>query len=109
MLGRKSRTGARQTNATHNLNRNFPFDCLVPVRLLLPSMAVLYHENGKLQRAYQLGVFTELTDKLFKFVFNMNPCGSIVKAFGLKRLPAQDTFHLRLKTLKPIPCSAAHE
>ena len=31
------------------------FVCLVPERLLHPSMAVLYHENGKLQRAYWLG------------------------------------------------------
>ena len=30
------------------------FVCLVPVRLLCPSMAVLYHENGKLQSAYQV-------------------------------------------------------
>jgi len=28
------------------------FVCLVLVRLLRPSVAVLYHENGKLQRAY---------------------------------------------------------
>ena len=28
------------------------FVCLVPVRLLRPNMAVLYHMNGKLQRAY---------------------------------------------------------
>ena len=28
------------------------FVCLVSVRLLRPSMAVLYHDNGKLQRAY---------------------------------------------------------
>ena len=28
------------------------FVCLVPVRLLRPNMAVLYHVNGKLQRAY---------------------------------------------------------
>ena len=29
-----------------------PFIGLVPVRLLHPSVAVLYHVNGKLQRAY---------------------------------------------------------
>ena len=28
------------------------FVCLVPVRLLLASVAVLYHVNGQLQRAY---------------------------------------------------------
>ena len=28
------------------------FVCLVPVRLLRPNMAVLYHMNGKLQKAY---------------------------------------------------------
>ena len=28
------------------------FVCLVPVRLLLSSVAVLYHMNGQLQRAY---------------------------------------------------------
>ena len=32
------------------------FVCLVPVRLLCPSVAVLYHENHvKLQRAYYTG------------------------------------------------------
>ena len=35
------------------------FVCLLPVRLLRPSFAVLYHENGKLQRAYYL-IFTEV-------------------------------------------------
>ena len=29
-----------------------PFVPLAPVRLLRPSMAVLYHVNGELQRAY---------------------------------------------------------
>ena len=30
----------------------FSFVCLIPVRLLLSSMAVLYHVNGYLQQAY---------------------------------------------------------
>ena len=34
----------------------------------------------------------------------MSPC----EGFQSKRRSAQDTFYLRLKTLKPIPCSAAH-
>ena len=34
------------------------FVCLVPVRLLLPSMAVLYHVNGYLQRAYLRWLFS---------------------------------------------------
>ena len=33
--------------------------CLVPVRLLRPSMAVLYHENGKLQRVYYTVGYTQ--------------------------------------------------
>ena len=38
---------------------------LAPVRLLRPSMAVLYHVKGKLQRAYSEGangVSMQLTD-----------------------------------------------
>ena len=34
------------------------FACLVPVRLLLSSMAVLYHVNGYLQRAYLSWLFS---------------------------------------------------
>ena len=30
----------------------YAFVCLVPVRLLLSSMGVLYHLNGELQRTY---------------------------------------------------------
>ena len=32
-----------------------PFVGLSPVRLLRPSIAVSYHVNGKLQKAYELG------------------------------------------------------
>ena len=36
----------------YHLKLRMPFVGLAPVRLLRPSMAVLYHVNGKLQRAY---------------------------------------------------------
>ena len=36
----------------YHLKLCMPFVCLAPVRLLRPNMAVLYHVNGKLQRAY---------------------------------------------------------
>ena len=52
MLGRKSRTGTRQTTGNYHLKLCMPFDGLAPVRLLRPNMAVLHHVNGMLQRAY---------------------------------------------------------
>ena len=42
-----------------------PFVGLAPVRLLRPSMAVLYHVHGKLQRAY-------LTNKNHQLKINGN-------------------------------------
>ena len=47
MLESKSRKG----NYHLQLCISMPFFCLVPVRLLVSSMAVLYLMNGKLQRA----------------------------------------------------------
>ena len=47
MLESKSRKG----NYHLQLCISMPFVCLVPVRLLFSSMAVLYLMNGKLQRA----------------------------------------------------------
>ena len=55
MLGRKSRTGTRQTKEITLLKLCLPFVGFAPVRLLRPNMAVLYHVNGKLQRAYSGG------------------------------------------------------
>ena len=52
MLESKIRTGTRQIKGIHNFKWLLTFVCLVPVRLLLSSTAVLYHVNGYLQRAY---------------------------------------------------------
>ena len=41
--------------------------CLVQVRLLRPSMVVLYHENGKLQRAY----YTEGKEKVKNMLYHL--------------------------------------
>ena len=42
-----------KTNKEHyNLELCMSFVCHVPVRLLLSSVAVLYHVNGQLQRTY---------------------------------------------------------
>ena len=68
MLGRKSRIGTRPTNAYITLNGNFgSFVCLVLVRLLRPSMVILYHENGKLQRAY----YTEGKEKVKNMLYHL--------------------------------------
>ena len=50
MLGHKSRTGTNKGN--YLLKLCLPFVSLAPVRLLCLSVAVLYHVNGKLQKAY---------------------------------------------------------
>ena len=42
----------------YHLKLCMSFVCLVPVRLLLSSMAVLYHVNGQLQRAYYLQLWS---------------------------------------------------
>ena len=52
---RKSRTGTRPTYVSIRI----PFVGLAPVRLLRPNMAVLYHVNRKLQRAYHDFVWTD--------------------------------------------------
>ena len=44
--------GQDQQKAYIIIKKKNSFVCLVPVRLLRPNMAVLYHVNGKLQRAY---------------------------------------------------------
>ena len=52
------RTGEQKSHwdktnkGNYHLKLCMPFVCLVPVRLLLTSTAVLYHVNGYLQRAY---------------------------------------------------------
>ena len=48
MLGRKSRTGTRQTKILYA----FGWSCPGATFAYFYSMAVLYHVNGKLQRAY---------------------------------------------------------
>ena len=54
------RTGEQKSHwdktnkGNYHLKLCMPFVCLVPVRLLLTSTAVLYHVNGYLQRAYSL-------------------------------------------------------
>ena len=42
----------------YHLKLCMSFVCLVPVRLLLSSVAVLYHVNGQLQRAYYLQLWS---------------------------------------------------
>ena len=42
----------KTNKGNYHLKLCMPFVCLVPVRLLLTSTAVLYHVNGYLQRAY---------------------------------------------------------
>ena len=42
----------------YHLKSCMSFVCLVPVRLLLSSVVVLYHVNGKLQRAYYLQLWS---------------------------------------------------
>ena len=42
----------RTNKGNYHLKFCMPFVGLAPVRLLRPSMAVLYHVNGKLQKAY---------------------------------------------------------
>ena len=41
-----------------------PLVGLAPVRLLRPSMAVLHHVNGKLQRAYWCGLSSDRASSL---------------------------------------------
>ena len=61
--------GQDQQKAYIILNGN-SFVCLVPVRLLRPSMAVLYHVNGKLQRAYY---YRLLSNSRKAFLFSYVP------------------------------------
>ena len=48
--GKSRTTGTRQTKDIYIISMVISFACLVPLRLLLSSMAVLYHVNGYLQR-----------------------------------------------------------
>ena len=55
MLERKLPIGTRQTKSLHHLKMVINFflvNCLLPVRLLLFSMAVVYHVNGYMRRVY---------------------------------------------------------
>ena len=50
--GEQKSHGDKTNKGNYHLKLCMPFVCLVPVRLLLTSTAVLYHVNGYLQRAY---------------------------------------------------------
>ena len=58
LLVRNSHAGTQRSHwgrtnkGNYHLKLCLPFVPLAPVRLLRPSMAVLYHVNGELQRAY---------------------------------------------------------
>ena len=55
MLERKLSIGTRQTKSLHHLKMVIDFclvNCLLPVRLLLFSVAVVYHVNGYMRRVY---------------------------------------------------------
>ena len=56
------------------------FVCLVPVRLLLSSVAVLYHVNGQLQRAYYFQNYELLNNKKSVSLWDKTFCGKILSS-----------------------------
>ena len=89
----------------YHLKLCMSFACFVPVRLLLSSVAVLYHVNGWLQRTYFdtfLGVYKYFFKNLHLVIYNENKNSSF--HFRWKIYPKRANFASHFLHLT-FPCN----
>ena len=88
MLVSKKSHWDKTNKENYSLKLCMSFVCLVPVRLLLTSTAVLYHVNGYLQRAYWTLQAFKGAGK--KFIFQI----SFFKGLIQTKIEYSDSSHL---------------